>query len=176
MSANEIANRIEAIAWVRNGPNPGEGGSETPIQYFRSQNGFEDKLGVIGAEGATPTLLLLLDRAYVRAETAVFGFIPTTADVYDRFDDDPELASYPASPMFQLQIVAADRRIWLDPTFVVPTDPYEAVKLYETYDALLVTPLGYTEGPGSLFADFCVGVVRTQKKLGTTEYIVIEEP
>lgn len=160
MSANEIQNHIEAACWLRNGPAPGEGPWDQPVQYFRCQNGFENVIGIVPPEGSTPTVLLLLDRQYTRNETCVFAYAPATADlVYT--GATPSLAVYPIAPMLQVRATPVDRRPFIDPTFVAPVDPIEAVALYEKYDAILIQTFDFEAG--DIFADLCVQVVRVPR-------------
>lgn len=172
MSSNEIQNHVEAMAWVRNGPGPGEGVDITQLQYIRSQNGFEDILGVFGGAGQSPSVLLLLDRQYTRSETAVFGMCPTTGDAVALTAGPPAFVIYPTTTLAQMVLQPIDRRVILDPDFVIPTDALEAAEFWEKYDAIACTPQDVEGEP--VWADFCVGVIRIPRKGGTTGFVIIE--
>ena len=170
MSSNQLANHIEAACWLRNGPAPGEGPIAERIQYLRSANGFENRIALItGTQGIAPLVLLLLDRAYSRRETAILTTMPTTTDVIT--DGAPIAPIYPPifGPAAAVFAMPVDRRLMIDPTFVPPTDPDEITALFEVYDSILVSPLTVEGEP--LYADLCVAVVRIPQLEGETEVI-----
>lgn len=75
MAANEIAERLAAMAWIQCGSAGGEavnGLVGTQIRY-RSRSGFQNRIITTEEADLLPVIVLPLDRAYSRAECAVFA-------------------------------------------------------------------------------------------------------
>ena len=97
MGANEIANRVEASAWIAAaGELTGEGvGSDVKASdfFFRSLSGFIDRIEVIGVEAGETwgsitdlSLAIFLDRDYSRRDTSI---LLNPIDSFRPNGDDP---------------------------------------------------------------------------------------
>lgn len=94
MSANEIAERFAAAAWVKCGSEGGEGaGAFNPdFLSLRSAVGFKQRIITTTAANTRPLIVLELDRTLSRRETAVLARRIGTVG----YNDDPAVrTSYP---------------------------------------------------------------------------------
>lgn len=182
MSSNEIANHIEAACWLKFGP--GDPGVVPPPLYFRSQNGFIDRIGVadVNDPTAAPVVMLELDRYYTRSETAVFVSCPQGVDIAEIPPDPPEVVFYPdpgdIQGLLAPNFLCVDSRAFYNELNPFPATPEEFVMLFERYNAIFIqVPAVTGEGVSSVFTDLCVQVLRIPRGSngpGTVTYKQLE--
>lgn len=103
MSANEIAERIAAHAWVKLGP---KSGSDLPYldansMGFRSQVGFIQAMITTEDPTVYPLLILLLDREMSRKQNQILAYSIGSVDDLGRSYPQPTLGDSPTLPNVQ---------------------------------------------------------------------------
>lgn len=161
MSANEIANHIEAACWLKFGP--GDPDVRPVPLYFRSQNGFINTVGVLDSADpmATPLVFVQLDRYYSRNEVSINAFIPAVLDGAATPPDPPDLVGYPASSqIFQPIVQTWDSRFIYDG---VPFPPADLTELDKFNGFIVIPTVIGIEGAEPTFADICLQVIRVPR-------------
>jgi hypothetical protein len=176
MSSNQIMNHLEALCWVKNAPNIGACFDTNKIE-FRSNNGFEDRIGVDDPDNPQqPAFILFLQQPYSKKETAIYGFIPTVLDSVAGIPTG--LYPEPTLGMPGLTIWPIDRRLVevQDP----PLTPAQLLSIVtqDVYDALIVfASLPAGEDSLEFFsADVCIAVARIPQKSGATKLVPVVAP
>lgn len=163
MSANEIANHIEAACWLRFGPSDIPGIVPPPL-YFRSQSGFIDRIGVFDQNDplATPLCYLQLDRYYTRNEVSLFAFLPTVLDTIEVPPAPPAIVVSPAIPAFEPILFPIDSRLVYGEV-PAPTTVEELAGYFESFNGIFVGMQGAADGIAQFASDVCIQVVRVPR-------------
>jgi hypothetical protein len=169
VSANEIAERIAAHAWVRLGPASGEGiGQLNPSDIgFRSQVGFNNT--IIGSDDMVnfPLLILTLDRELSRKQNQVIGYSVVTVDAAGRSYPPVQVGQGvgPVLPAFEPihtdWIGDPTAPSWLPFSATIEPVPNFAQLDLDRFNAIAVSLAGLeTEGGVSAYSgDFCILVL-----------------
>ena len=170
MGANEIANRIEAAAWIAAaGQEDGEGFTDVTAEdfFFRSIVGFENRLTLLSPEDGedwgsvdTISMAIFLERAYSRGDTAI-QITPIETMRADASSGDVLPVSYEGVirvlPLSTAGFAAAQAG---DP-FTLPgsLDPYSVLLIIINLDQFQVSGVG---------VEFAINVMRLQEAIGET--------
>lgn len=166
MSANEIAERIAAHAWVQLGPQAGVNLEylDANLTGFRSQVGFLEVIIASADLEVYPLLILKLDREMSRKQNQVIAYQVGSVDHLGRSYPQPPLGNGP-----QLPSVQAIHMDWVgDPSapswlpFGADVVPDYATRDLDRFNAIAIQLQGDTPGEGDFQAyagDLCVLVL-----------------
>lgn len=161
MSANEIANHLEAACWLRFGP---EGALLAP--QFRSQNGFLNTIGVFDPSDpmVAPVCFVQLDRMYSRRETSINAFLPLILDVATVPPAGPAVVAYPADVPNLPPVIQPIRSGLVYGAETIPVDTDAAAEYLDKFDGFMVFPYTFGgDGVEATFADVCIQLFRIPK-------------
>lgn len=165
MSANEIAERIAAHAWVSLGPQSGNVQLlDADLIAFRSQVGFQQ--AIVTTEDATvyPLLILILDREMSRKQNQILAYPVGSVDDTGRSYPQPTLGDSP--PLPNVQAIHTDwvgdftSPSWLP--FGTDVVPNFADRDLDRFNAVAMLLTGETPGEADFTAfagDVCVLVL-----------------
>lgn len=161
MGANEIANRVEASAWVAAAGQIDEEGTGGPISaadfFFRSLSGFVNRIEVLGVDPAVDTwdtltelvVALFLDRNYARKDTTM---LLQPIDSARPQSDDPAIV-LPSSYQGPLRVLPLSAEGYITATTGAPPltlpgslDPYSVLLVVADLDAFQLVGKGLEFG------------------------------